>query len=990
MMVRIACVLTLVCMLACGTAAAEADDGAFVRLWGPAPGGTWTMRGGSPSGAGRTDTRGLRDPVKQAWRIELGGSAARIEGEPRVWKDRIVLAVEDSAGERSLHVRDLSDGSEITKPKRFKTSAPLEPCVWGDLILVRESPSMLGAYRIGAGSLELIWRQQAKAGFHSPILAGRWVYALDGEDVVGWHIGGVLRWRTRASYRGRIAASGSIVVALKTDDIGNLSVAALDRMSGVERGSQFCGGYQQRGKPGPGVLVDTCLYGSDVLMLHHQALRTGSGGRSYASHTNVFDFDDGRLRLHDRGLPYHLRLPVMLKEGWLTIESSKKRGPTLLITAPSKDPKKKGETVVWPLAHAKRHARLAEVKTPYAVAGDVVYIGGFAFDAESRRILWSTGLAPLQRPVPADEAVLYVTGPRELQAWRAGQSLLTKPLWFGAAQAVGTKEQAAPLATTGLALLRDGSHHEGAISVAADGSALTVEVKKGKKVTQKKVPIAKVDVLLDGEDRLLYARAPRYLQRPIERFHFMRQAKDYEKLAREAYKTYDAKLMARLIAGASARGISDKKLKHPRKQQKALVDRPRKANAKRRDKLLAKLKVLEEDVRTRLAAAVSSPIEDPRWPVRREWLRPTLERSPSHPRASALVKERMPKWLPPPDPFRGGDWLDLVDQFSQFEVKRIERPDGERRDLSREEREYGSALATWRKDLAAIQSEELLILTPLASPSRIAGCLSMGTLVCNALEEVFKDGKAVRKDPWPMILQLFETQAEYLAHAERGGKKDRLEWTGGHYDPNAGVSRIFLPKGRDAWASVIDTYAHELKHHWIRERCPLFESRDSRHLGGQPGYWIVEGMATFVEEFQWDVTNRTWNTQNPRAGSLDIVASAKSSQLHPWRMIFNASTVAFWRLDRSNPRHEVPMQWRLGYHHRVSDSGLFYAQASAACHYLYHAGEKERKQLLDYVRRYYTGKLPPRTETAQEHFGMSPEALGQRVVSHARKVSKPK
>ena len=81
------------------------------------------------------------------------------------------------------------------------------------------------------------------------------------------------------------------------------------------------------------------------------------------------------------------------------------------------------------------------------------------------------------------------------------------------------------------------------------------------------------------------------------------------------------------------------------------------------------------------------------------------------------------------------------------------------------------------------------------------------------------------------------------------------------------------------------------------------------------------------------------------------------------------------------------MRWRLGYTHQISESGMFYAQAAATCHYLYHAGDDMRRRLLDYVRLHYTAKVPRGKDSIQHVFGISPELLGSRVVAHAKKMN---
>src|SRR5206468_5356567 len=102
-------------------------------------------------------------------------------------------------------------------------------------------------------------------------------------------------------------------------------------------------------------------------------------------------------------------------------------------------------------------------------------------------------------------------------------------------------------------------------------------------------------------------------------------------------------------------------------------------------------------------------------------------------------------------------------------------------------------------------------------------------------------------------------------------------------------SRIFLPASKDAFRQVMFTYAHELTHHWIQERCPLFRPSEAGGSDDEPGYWIVEGMAEMVAQFRWDLANRTFETLDPRGEALDTVASAAPEHLVPRERLFAIS-----------------------------------------------------------------------------------------------------
>jgi hypothetical protein len=977
--IRIFLALLAVSVVAAGgpVEARDLEDGEL------APDGCWTMAGGCPARSGAARTEGVRGPLEPAWSIDLGEEGQSIAAEPRVWQNRIFLSVSKAAGERALHVLSLGDGRSLATPLDVEANMPLEFGVWEDAVLVREGPATIALYQLRGGRFHLVWRAEAQSAFFSPILFHDRVLVLDGEDVVGFEAGsGTEAWRRTGRYRGGLAAAWPYLYVLESDTAGNLELVPIDIRSGTPRPGTFVGTYQQQGPPRTGVIADISVHPTNVFVQHHQDLRTTAPGRRTSRVGRTGQFLDSRA-----GVLGYRRLPVAAGANWLVTEVEPDRGLVLRLTHDHENDPRSTQSYI--LADRRRHPDFPRTPVPFTVAGKMAYVGARAFEWDSRQVTWVAGGGePSYRPVPAWTALLVVSGKRRITCFRERGAGAGGAMFLGPAHALGTATPPQAVRHSGVVLYIDETWHEGDFRIDPTGERIVAFRKRGKREQEDVRTTQEVALVLDAQDRILYTSSMHAIARLLDRWNFQRRAADYDKLARAAYKTYDAELMARLIDEASRRGISAKKLEFPRKQHAGLVRRPRKVNQKKKAKIEADIEEMKSEDARRLRRALESPLEDPRWPIQKAFARRLLRDEPLHPRVTSLVKSRFPTYLDVPDPFRPAKWIDFVDQLQHIDVRRIDPPIQGSKDLTPLQREYGSALMTWRKDLVALQSEDLLILTPLARPGRVAGCLAMGTMVCDALEAVFRAGQDVRTDPWPLILRLYETQKEFMDVALEPGasdfKRKQVEWTGGHYDPGAGISRIYLPENPDGWETVMSVYAHELTHHWIAERCPLFKASERKRLGGIAGYWIVEGMATFLQEFQWNLADRTWSAENPAAGSLDIVANATPQQLHPWRTVYGMPQIAFGRLKRFDADREVPVRWRLGFTHKISDAGMFYAQASATCHYLFHAGEDLRKRLLEYVRAYYTGSIPRGQETAQLIIGMSPEQLGARVVKYAR------
>jgi hypothetical protein len=239
-------------------------------------------------------------------------------------------------------------------------------------------------------------------------------------------------------------------------------------------------------------------------------------------------------------------------------------------------------------------------------------------------------------------------------------------------------------------------------------------------------------------------------------------------------------------------------------------------------------------------------------------------------------------------------------------------------------------------------------------------------------------------EPPRLTLHLFESKDDYLIAAGGPGEAGRgLEATAGHFDPGANVSRIFLPSGPEAFDEVAGTYAHELTHHWVFTRCPLFKPSElARRPTLTPGFWIVEGIADFLGEGRYDVRRFDAELFNPRSLSLDLVANAAPDQLIPWERLFTLTQADFHHLD-GKTTFVIPTRWRLGWLQQPTQVSMFYAQSAAVCHYLYGTWHgKSRDVLRTLVADYYTGRTTP--DHVLEHTRMTPELLGKTVRDYAR------
>lgn len=330
-------------------------------------------------------------------------------------------------------------------------------------------------------------------------------------------------------------------------------------------------------------------------------------------------------------------------------------------------------------------------------------------------------------------------------------------------------------------------------------------------------------------------------------------------------------------------------------------------------------------------------------------------------------------------------WLDW-----QVDVLR-----GEVRLLGRRAPDMERARNVWRRDLNGVETREegaeIVFLTPIDNRTEILGkCVRYAKITCRALANMFATDQPKRDDNEPLVIYFFESRDEYVTSL---GGNPMARMSLGVYSRSDNISRFFWPETPNATREVRRVFVHELTHHWIERRNPRWHARDlsteeDRHK--VPGFWVVEGFATFIEEGRYDIDTFQWSHFSPHASSLGVVAALsrdKERKLIDWERLFGLSQPEAQSEWVAKPGVVATASRTWGIAPQPFDTGrLFYEQAAAACHYLYWAEDgKYRSRLIDYMTAHYTGhREGTGIETA---FGFKPKDLGARIEEFARKVN---
>lgn len=371
-----------------------------------------------------------------------------------------------------------------------------------------------------------------------------------------------------------------------------------------------------------------------------------------------------------------------------------------------------------------------------------------------------------------------------------------------------------------------------------------------------------------------------------------------------------------------------------------------------------------------------------------ELLRAALRRDPDHEEARDILDEIAPShWRIGHKREDDGDdemwqqriWLDWQIEILSGGVRALGRlaPDMQR------------ARVTWRKDLNGIETREegseIVFATPF-NDARIVGlCIRYAKLTCRALGRMFHTESPKREDNIPLVIYFYETKDEYTG----GGRIPFLAMTAGYYAPGENISRFYWPAQHpEPERSIRDTFVHELTHHWIERRNPRWHARDlTENRVTVPGYWVVEGFATFIEEGRYDIGTYKWTHFNPKANSLDIVADlSRQKKLIAWDKEYTLTQAEFHGdgVEKKELFATANKKWALRPQH-LNEIRLFYEQAASTCHFLYWGeGGKYRERLLDYVTHFYTGQKEKTDIKAA--FGLTPDELGAKVEKYAKAV----
>lgn len=927
------------------TPPAVADDEVVV------PENCWPMRGGGPTRSGYSRTRPLTGLLDIAWSRDFDGA---VVGEPLVWDDTVL--VETEKGDlREVHLVDLATGEPRGRPLRLKGKGPLRPSVWGRYVALASDGEVV-VYERERTRLSPAWSEVSFGLRDHALVEGVLAVATD-SHVVGR--------RRRGAQWSAFPSVGEISSALVLDH-GRRFWVTYDTAGNAHLGGSLRGFPSikplflgHHGGRRPEYLAELVFLGRSLFV--ELGLPVALEGGKEARQAWVHDASGGGA-WKVRGFLRSAAPPAGTADRWVGFLDDDAGAPQLVLHDDAASEAMRGAV----LASRENHSELAD-PARLTIVRDVLHTGRWRVDLETFDIYDPLPVTPRGRVVPARDTLLAITGDRTLVALR--EAGVEDP------SASALTEEPAPGVAGRAGHLVDA---EGNVRrVRFEGSGPDAKA-NGKPLSALQPLLARAE---DGS--LLHAPSPTALLRGLVALAEEEEGREYARLGTEAVKALDMDLARRFVLAAEERGAGAQVTKWTLKRVDELGTTE--ADKKPRAEAVRALLVREQEALRRgtewiWATCARLPAATP-WHWRSALLRAVLVREPGHEAALAAVKAAIPAGMPLPEGFDAERWLLLADA-SQTASARLASAEGV------EGLHLEMAQRLWRADVVGIRSQNLLILTPTPDPAQVAASLATGELVCQTLEGLF--GKAPEGAP-PLVLHLFPTQEEYLRQSGghgHGPLDEQAKASAGHYDPGLGISRIYIPRGKDPFERVHKTYAHELVHHWLDQRCPLPRTQDRRGYGvDTPGFWLVEGIAELFAELEFDLRRGVVRTAGGREPSLDTVAHAPRGRLIRWEDLLALDQRTFGQLRVGDHVH-VPMRWKAGLHRKIDQTAIFYTQATAVAQFLFQGDETQRAALVELVRRYYEGTFT--TADLRALTGLTSAQLGARVEAFAHTRAGPR
>lgn len=272
--------------------------------------------------------------------------------------------------------------------------------------------------------------------------------------------------------------------------------------------------------------------------------------------------------------------------------------------------------------------------------------------------------------------------------------------------------------------------------------------------------------------------------------------------------------------------------------------------------------------------------------------------------------------------------------------------------------------------------------------------LAEGTV--RALQVFLHDGEpdVVSNDLARLEIRIHKNRADYLAEKPARGKQAD-EWSAGYFSPLHRVSHFYIDhsrgkKGAPDLEELTRVLTHEFTHHYMTARwaARFITARGATEMSGGPGFWVVEGMAEFVQNQSHRVDESDPRFDDDFVHGNDATAAARKAGIKSTYLAmekFVDMTQSDFQSLSDGPLGMVKLRHSPGMQ-GFSERNLWYDQAGALSYFfLQKKGPEMRQKFVKYVADHYVGVAH---KPAWSYFGYpSAQALDDDFLAFLKTVS---
>jgi|LakMenEpi03Aug12_release.lakeMendotaPanAssembly.Ray.scaffolds.fasta_scaffold01623_29 hypothetical protein len=629
----------------------------------------------------------------------------------------------------------------------------------------------------------------------------------------------------------------------------------------------------------------------------------------------------------------------------------------------------------YPVIDAAERPQDAQAGPPTG-ARQVLYLGNWAVDVTTRRVLWVSSSVPKNLPaLPLGPGRIAFVEGKKLSMFGSGAPREAA----SAAIAGGTSRRSAPGEGNGVVLF-DGTRLDGDIVEGAEGKLIVGKEKRS---------------FTDADFALVEAGGEADLRPGGEWPLFLAWRSSLARAHREALTGLFEKYRSQRLTDECRRIVEEStRLGASAAELKSFNDRlagTTRSTASNLEAQRERIAGEEKGLRTASADRAVAALE---WCASRSWTRAasalagfSLQISPQDERALKLAAE----WIDPAFP-----WADKPEATEQWLAWSESLLASEGEFVAKDAAIWkGFRGKIWESGTIVLRSRNLVLVSREQDREIVSGVLRDGELAIGALELLLSDnphGRRAARDSERLQVRLHRNREDYLnENGEEGAAK--LSWTAGYYSPGENVSRFYVPEENRVLSGMreqqlFSVVAHELTHHYLDQVWSPMPGGQSRSRADAPGFWVIEGIARFVEDQVLEFERHGPGFDDPTVESLDAAAVLSGlGELFPAAKILDMDNNGFQSLTKIEEGVEIKLRNTLQ-GRRYTPTAVFYDQAGALSYFFIHAqGPEGRAKFIDYMRRAYTAKQ--RKEAWKQLGYETPEAL-QKAFEEFLKASQAK